>query len=1013
MLKKLITLIVSVLLVLGTVGSACAALADLELLRVVYERTTGTTEQITDLGPVGTVLTGTHTIAGDALTATKANNLFVSYMAINKTTGELWVSNSTTIAPIAVGTAGFNSTKTGFNSVYYYYNTVLTADANGVWTGSQSYPNSFKSKLDASQGSLANGIDIATRTTTEASLASLVGNPGAAPVVQILYYFLNANTGGSTGVPVATITTLANGSTVISPPPAPTAPDKPTGVAATEGNTKATATFIAPASNGGSIITGYTVSSIPADGADSNAGTTSLSHVITGLTNGTSYTFTVIATNGIGDSLPSDPSSAVTPAATAPDMPTGATATPGNAEATVSFTAPASNGGSAILNYTVTSNDGISATGPASPITVTGLTNGTTYTFTVTATTAIGTSAASDPSAAVTPAATVPDKPTGATATPGNAEATVSFTAPASNGGSTIQGYKVTSDDGITATGLGSPITVTGLTNGTSYTFTVVATNGIGPSIPSVPSTKVTPATVPDAPPAIIATAGNASAEVMFDAPAANGGSPITGYTVTSSPTDGTDIDAGTLAIPHAISGLTNGRQYTFTVTATNGKGTGPTSVKSNPVTPSTAATAPSAPRDIATTAGNANGEAWITFTAPANGGSPITGYTVVSSPSGGTDTTTDTTVLKHVITGLSNGTKYTFSVTATNSTGTSLAGKSGFFTPIGAPYAPTSVTASAGNAQASVMFFAPRDSGSPITGYTVTSIPEGRTVTGPASPITVTGLTNGKDYTFTVTANSGIGNGPASTPSNNIIPTGAPNAPTIGTATAGDAEATVTFSAPASNGGNAITGYTVTSTPGGLTGTGTASPIAITGLANGTSYTFTVTATNSFGPSASSAQSNSVVPSISPLKFTVTPTTSDANGSVSPATSQTLNASSTTSFSLIPKAGYQVATVTGCGGALSGTTYTTAGIIRDCTVTATFVATPPLKGDLNGDGKVDIADALLALEFAIRLRTPSAADIAAGDVAPILGGKSTPDGKIDIADAVAILQKTVGLMTW
>lgn len=87
------------------------------------------------------------------------------------------------------------------------------------------------------------------------------------------------------------------------------------------------------------------------------------------------------------------------------------------------------------------------------------------------------------------------------------------------------------------------------------------------------------------------------------------------------------------------------------------------------------------------------------------------------------------------------------------------------------------------------------------------------------------------------------------------------PDAPTIGTATSGSANASVTFTAPANIGGGAITGYTVTSSPGGFTGTGSASPITVSGLTNGTAYTFTVTATNSFGTSVASAASNSVTP--------------------------------------------------------------------------------------------------------------------------------------------------------
>ena len=87
------------------------------------------------------------------------------------------------------------------------------------------------------------------------------------------------------------------------------------------------------------------------------------------------------------------------------------------------------------------------------------------------------------------------------------------------------------------------------------------------------------------------------------------------------------------------------------------------------------------------------------------------------------------------------------------------------------------------------------------------------------------------------------------------------PGAPTIGTATAGDTQATVAFSAPAFTGGATITGYTAISNPGGITGTGAGSPITVAGLTNGTAYTFTVTATNSAGTGPASAASNSVTP--------------------------------------------------------------------------------------------------------------------------------------------------------
>ena len=177
-------------------------------------------------------------------------------------------------------------------------------------------------------------------------------------------------------------------------------------------------------------------------------------------------------------------------------------------------------------------------------------------------------------------------------------------------------------------------------------------------------------------------------------------------------------------------------------------------------------------------------------------------------------------------------------------------------------PGAPTSLVATAGNAQASVAFIAPASNGgSAITGYTVTSSPGNITATGASSPIIVTGLINGTAYTFTVVATNAAGNSVASAASLAVTPFTVPDAPTSPVATAGNSQASVAFTAPAFNGGSAITGYTVTSSPGGFTATGASSPLVVTGLTNGTAYTFTAVATNAAGNSVASAASTAVIP--------------------------------------------------------------------------------------------------------------------------------------------------------
>ena len=116
-----------------------------------------------------------------------------------------------------------------------------------------------------------------------------------------------------------------------------------------------------------------------------------------------------------------------------------------------------------------------------------------------------------------------------------------------------------------------------------------------------------------------------------------------------------------------------------------------------------------------------------------------------------------------------------------------------------------------------------------------------------------------------TVTATNSAGSASATSAATATIAAGVPGAPTSVTATGGNTQATISFTAPAITGGVAITSYTATSSPGGFTATGSASPLTVTGLTNGTAYTFTVTATNSIGTGPASAASNAVVPTNAP----------------------------------------------------------------------------------------------------------------------------------------------------
>ena len=448
--------------------------------------------------------------------------------------------------------------------------------------------------------------------------------------------------------------------------------------------------------------------------------------------------------------------------------------------------------------------------------------------------------AASDVSQSFTVNATVPGAPTIGTATAGDAQATVNFTAPSSNGGSAITGYTVTSSPGgFTGTGDGSPITVTGLTNGTAYTFTVTATNTAGTGSASAASNSATP---------------KAAQTITF----ANPGAQNFGTTPTLTATASSGLTVNFTSDTTDVCTVTSGGTLTFlkagTATITAHQTGNGSFLAASDVSRSFTVNAivPSAPTIGTATAGDT--QATVTFTAPtSNGGSAITGYTVTSSPGGFTGTGAGGPI---TVTGLTNGVAYTFTVTATNTAGTGSASA-----------ASNSVTPKAAQ---TITFANPGAQNYGTTPTLTATTSSGLTVNFTSDTTDVCTVTSGGTLTFlkagtaTITAHQ-TGNGSflaASDVSRSFTVNAiVPSAPTIGTATAGDTQATVTFTAPTSNGGSAITGYTVTANPGGATGTGAGSPITIPGLTNGVAYTFTVTATNTAGTGSASAASNSATP--------------------------------------------------------------------------------------------------------------------------------------------------------
>lgn len=178
----------------------------------------------------------------------------------------------------------------------------------------------------------------------------------------------------------------------------------------------------------------------------------------------------------------------------------------------------------------------------------------------------------------------------------------------------------------------------------------------------------------PAAPTSVTGTPGNSSATVAFPASSAPAAYPVQKYTVTAAPggsTCTTQVGVNADPLSCTVPGLVNGQPYTFKVVATNEAGNSPGSPQSAPVVP---ATTPRAPTGVVAVRSSQANAVDITWLAPGDGGSPITGYTVTASPGGATCSTTTSGC---TVGGLTPAGTYTFSVVAANAVGVSAAGMS------------------------------------------------------------------------------------------------------------------------------------------------------------------------------------------------------------------------------------------------------------------------------------------------------------------------------------------------
>jgi len=396
-------------------------------------------------------------------------------------------------------------------------------------------------------------------------------------------------------------------------------------------------------------------------------------------------------------------------------------------------------------------------------------------------------------------------------------------------------------------------ITASWTAGSTTQTFEEAIPDGHAGAWAGFVLSDITPA-APSAPTITGIVPGDGTLNVAFTAPSSNGGATITDYKYS---TDNGEnwTSAGQTSSPILISELANDTEYLVKIRAVNSVGDGtPSAAVAG--TPTSGTTAPLAPTITGITPGNTTLS--VAFTAPiSDGGELITNYEY-STDDGSTYTAVSpaSTSSPILISGLVNGTAYPVVIRAVNSVGVGLPSADVTGTPATTPSVPTITGITPGNLTLSVVFTAPTlNGGATISNYKVSTdggttfiLRESGTT---ASPILISGLTAGTEYTVKILAVNSAGDG---TPSDSM--TGTPfttaSAPTITSVTPGNGTLSIAFTPPVSDGYAAISNYKVSVDNGAnytaVSPATTASPILVGGLTAGTSYTVKIRAVNAAG---------------------------------------------------------------------------------------------------------------------------------------------------------------------
>ena len=506
------------------------------------------------------------------------NTYYFRLRAVNTHGAGPWTRNTPGVMPLAKGVPGAPG---GLVTLLLGGDKSLT-----TWDDPQDPSITGYQQLEDGRPRVWKDIPGSDATTTGVHDLPLVGVTNIGMVRAV-----NAN-----GVGPPTRTTI-----VVSPAPA-----RPTGLRAAPANGRVTLTWDDPGKDVYIQSWRYTADDGETWTQIPDSQTTAQGHLtrytVPGLTNGRAYTFAIQAVNDAGTSPVSAPATA-TPQGAAPAKPTGLAAAPGNAEATLTWDNP---GDASITKYQIkrgTANwADISGSGAATTShTVSSLANGTSVTFQIRAVNDHNGDNTDDPGAAsdavsVTPG--VPAAPATLSVAPGNAQVTLTWTAPASNNGSAVTGYEYTANpDAATPTWTDVPdsndsgtsradetaYTVSSLTNNTTHAFAVRAenANGQGVATPTVRARPVNP-NAPQQPGGFRAEPGQQQVRLTWTLPSFQ--HPVTAYQYRQSTNGGTSwspdwttiTGSGAATTEHTLTSLANGTTYTFELRARKNGTAGP-----------------------------------------------------------------------------------------------------------------------------------------------------------------------------------------------------------------------------------------------------------------------------------------------------------------------------------------------------------------------------------------------------------------------------------------------------